>query len=282
MDATNSTTCCAWATTRCPGAAAWRMCGKGPALEEDIALTNVGARPARPGAPVARLRGRSRRPRAGERGPARVPARRARFRNLLLVEQPNGNYADTMARQFLFDPGTTSCCAALRDSSDARIAEIAAKVDQGSDAITCARSGDWSCAWATAPTNRTRKMQAALDDLWTYTGEMFELRRVDAGAGRAAASRRPSRRCAQPWLRARRPRCCAEATLTMPPADAWIAARRQAGRAHASTWASPRRDAVPAARLSGRASGDDSRHAPSARDQVWSLAAARCPIPRSR
>jgi ring-1,2-phenylacetyl-CoA epoxidase subunit PaaC len=42
------------------------------------------------------------------------------------VEQPNGNYADTLVRQFLFDAGTTSCSKAWR-SSDARIAEIAQK-----------------------------------------------------------------------------------------------------------------------------------------------------------
>src|SRR5204863_140969 len=49
------------------------------------------------------------------------------FRNLLLVEQPNGNYADTIARQFYFDVWHQLLLAKLAHSADARIAEIAAK-----------------------------------------------------------------------------------------------------------------------------------------------------------
>jgi hypothetical protein len=65
------------------------------------------------------------------RGSARVPARSAGFRNLLLVEQPNGSYADPSRGNSCSTRGTCCCCAQLAQSSDARIAGIAAKAVEG-------------------------------------------------------------------------------------------------------------------------------------------------------
>ncbi|MBC7685679.1 MAG: phenylacetate-CoA oxygenase subunit PaaI, partial [Bdellovibrionales bacterium] len=79
-----------------------KLCGKGPALEEDMALTNV----------ALDLLGQTRMwlTYAGElEGKNRDEDKLAylrdahEMRNVLLVEQPNGNYADTMVRQFYFD-----------------------------------------------------------------------------------------------------------------------------------------------------------------------------------
>src|SRR6202011_2481238 len=104
--------------------------GHGPVLEEDIALTNVGldllgqARLwfAYAGEVEARFAG------AGRSEDALAFLRDGgEFRNLLLVEQPNGNYADTMARQFYFDAWHELLLTGLSSSADARIAEIAAK-----------------------------------------------------------------------------------------------------------------------------------------------------------
>src|SRR5437764_2319484 len=104
--------------------------GHGPVLEEDIALTNVGldllgqARMwyAYAGEVESRFAGRG-------RSEDELAFRRdsGEFCNLLLVEQPNGNYADTMARQFYFDLWHRLMLGALLRSRDARIAEIAAK-----------------------------------------------------------------------------------------------------------------------------------------------------------
>ena len=100
--------------------------GKGPVLEEDMALANVGLD----------LLGQARMwlTYAGEvEGKGRDEDRLAflrdggDFRNLLLAEQPNGNFADTTARQFLFDAWHEQALDALTRSRDARIAEIAAK-----------------------------------------------------------------------------------------------------------------------------------------------------------
>ena len=64
------------------------------------------------------------------------------FRNLLLVEQPNGNFADTTARQFLFDAWHLLLLRALAGSTDPRIAGIAAKGAKEA-AYHVERSGDW-------------------------------------------------------------------------------------------------------------------------------------------
>src|SRR5215471_18207897 len=104
--------------------------GHGPVLEEDIALTNVGLDllgQARlwygyAGEVEARFAG------AGRSEDALAYLRDSGdFRNLLLVERPNGNYADTMARQFYFDQWHLLVLRALASSADSRVAEIAAK-----------------------------------------------------------------------------------------------------------------------------------------------------------
>ncbi|MES2150788.1 MAG: 1,2-phenylacetyl-CoA epoxidase subunit PaaC, partial [Pseudomonadota bacterium] len=103
-----------------------QLCGKGPALEEDMALTNV----------ALDLLGQTRMwlAYAGElEGRGRTEDQLAylrdahEMRNCLLLEQPNGNYADTLVRQFLFDTWHYFLMRGLCTSSDARIAEIAEK-----------------------------------------------------------------------------------------------------------------------------------------------------------
>ena len=94
------------------------------------------------------------------------------FRNILLVERPNGDFGKTLMRQFLFDAWNYLLLKALKGSSDKRIAEIAEKafkevsyhLDRSRDLVI--RLGD-----GTAESHR--RMQEALDDLWPFTGEMF-------------------------------------------------------------------------------------------------------------
>jgi ring-1,2-phenylacetyl-CoA epoxidase subunit PaaC len=150
--------------------------GHGPVLEEDIALTNVGldllgqARLwfAYAGEVEARFAG------AGRSEDALAFSRDGgEFRNLLLVEQPNGNYADTMARQLYFDAWHRLLLAELAQSRDARIAEIAAKALK--EAMYHAeRSADWVIRLGDGTDESHAKMQRAIDDLWMYTGEMFD------------------------------------------------------------------------------------------------------------
>ncbi len=201
---------------------AQRLCewvGTGPILEEDIASTNVGLD----------LLGQARLwlGYAGEvEGRTGVPGRNEdqlaflrdanAYRNLLLVEQPNGNYADTIARQFLFDSWHRLLLGALLRSSDARIAEIAAKAAK-EVAYHAERSAHWVIRLGDGTDDSHAKMQAALDRLWMYTGEMFtpdatELALIEAGI---AADVRELR---QPW-NATVDAVLAEATLTRPAGD---------------------------------------------------------------
>ena len=190
--------------------------GKGPILEEDMALANVGLD----------LLGQARMwlSYAGE-----VEARFARkgrdedqlaflrdggeFRNLLIAEQPNGNFADTIARQFLFDAWHELALDALERSSDTRFAGIAAKAAK-EVAYHVERSGDWVIRLGDGTEESHAKMQAAIDNLWMYTGEMFvvdddEAALVDAGIAADV------RALATPW-RQRVDAVMDEATIKVP------------------------------------------------------------------
>jgi ring-1,2-phenylacetyl-CoA epoxidase subunit PaaC len=195
--------------------------GHGPALEEDIALTNVGldllgqARLwfAYAGEVEARFAGR------GRTEDALAFLRDSgEFRNLLLVEQPNGNYADTMARQFYFDTWQRLLLTALADSRDARIAEIAAKALK-EVTYHVERSADWVIRLGDGTEESHRRMQAAVDDLWMYTGELFapdaaELELAQAGIACDATTLQPAWREAVSAV-------LTEATLSVPGAT-WM------------------------------------------------------------
>ncbi|WP_151639206.1 1,2-phenylacetyl-CoA epoxidase subunit PaaC [Noviherbaspirillum aerium] len=193
-------------------------CGKGPALEEDMALTNV----------ALDLIGQARfwYTYAGEiEGKGRDEDQLAYlrdapdFRNLLLVEQPNGSYADTLARQFYFDAWHFLLLRELAASSDERIAGIAGKSIK-EVAYHVRRSGDLIVRLGDGTEQSHRMMQDALDDLWMYTGEMFKADAVEQamaeqGVGPDIASLR------EPWLK-HVSEVFEEATLTLPPVDAWM------------------------------------------------------------
>lgn len=94
------------------------------------------------------------------------------FRNLLIVERPNGDFGHTLMRQFLFDAYHLELLRALEKSADPRIAEIAAKAVK-EVAYHLERSSDLVIRLGDGSEESHRRMQQALDDLWAYTGEMF-------------------------------------------------------------------------------------------------------------
>jgi ring-1,2-phenylacetyl-CoA epoxidase subunit PaaC len=202
--------------------------GKGPVLEEDIASTNVGLD----------LLGQARlwlayagEVEARDAPPGRTEDELAYFRdsgayrNLLLVEQPNGNYADTIARQFLFDQWHVLLLGQLTLSRDERIAAIAAKAIKEAR-YHVERSADWMVRLGDGTDESRARMQAALDSLWMYTGEMFsvdatERALIDAGIAADVAALQP------PWQDTVRT-VLAEATLAVP-ADPWMQGARSRG-----------------------------------------------------
>jgi ring-1,2-phenylacetyl-CoA epoxidase subunit PaaC len=154
-----------------------QLCGKGPALEEDMALTNV----------ALDLLGQTRMwlTYAGElEGQGRDEDKLAfhrdahAYRNVLLVEQPNGSYAETMMRQFLFDTWHYFLMRGLLASNDPRIAGIAEKSFK-EVTYHLRRSGDLVVRLGDGTDVSHRMMQAALDDLWMYAGEVFIYDEID-------------------------------------------------------------------------------------------------------
>jgi len=138
--------------------------GKGPVLEEDIASTNVGLD----------LLGQARlwlayagEVEARDGKPGRTEDELAYFRdstgycNLLLVEQPNGNYADTIGRQFLFDQWHVLLLGQLTLSRDERIAGIAAKAVK-EVRYHVERSADWVVRLGDGTATSHERMQAEL------------------------------------------------------------------------------------------------------------------------
>ncbi len=135
------------------------------------------------------------------------------FRNVLLCELPNGDFGQTMMRQFLFDAWNVTMLGRLKASSDQRIADIAEKAAKEA-AYHVERSGDTVVGLGDGTEESHARMQAALDYLWPYVGEMFESDAVDAAMVEAGIAPDPAS-LRDEWD-ALVGRVLAEATLTIP------------------------------------------------------------------
>ena len=202
------------------------LCGKGPALEEDMALSNVSldllGQTRMWYSYASELEG------AGRDEDKMAFLRDAHgYKNVLLVEQPNGNYGFTMMRQFFFDTWHYFLIGALTGSSDARIAEIAEK-SLKEVTYHLRRSGDLVVRLGDGTELSHKYMQSAADELWMYTGEVFNYDEVDE-AMVAAGVAPPAAMLREQWL-AHVSDIFGEATLTMPPADAWMQKGGKQGR----------------------------------------------------
>lgn len=100
------------------------------------------------------------------------------FRNLLLVEQPNGHFGDTIVRQVLFDVYYLALLEALTRCSDQRLAEIAARAEK-EVRYHLRHCGQWLVRLGDGTEESHSKAQQSLDELWRYTGEMFAADALD-------------------------------------------------------------------------------------------------------
>jgi ring-1,2-phenylacetyl-CoA epoxidase subunit PaaC len=193
-------------------------CGKGPALEEDMALTNValdllGQARMWLGY-AAELQG------DGADEDSLAYLRDApQFRNVLLVEQPNGNYADTLVRQFLFDAWHALALRELGRSSDPRVAEIARKAAK-EVAYHLRRSSDLVVRLGDGSPRSHEMVQSAVDNLWRFTGELIESDAIDAAAAAAGVGFDASA-IRDEWSSYVR-EVLEAGTLRVPPADTWM------------------------------------------------------------
>ncbi len=147
-----------------------QWCGHAPALEEELALMNVGLD----------LVGQARNwlEYAAEllddgRDADHLAFRRDEraYRNLLLVEQPNGDYAVTILKQFLYDAWHLPVLSGLAQSSDERIAGIAAKAVK-EVTYHLRRSGEWVERLGDGTEESHKRMLAAIPELWRFTVEL--------------------------------------------------------------------------------------------------------------
>jgi len=157
---------------------------RGPELEEDIALGNLAldhlgqARLLLSAA--ARLEGEGR-----TEDDLAMWRDETAFTNLLLVEQPNGDFAHTMVRQNWIDAYQVALWHATADSTSPDIAAVAAKAAKEA-AYHHRHSTTWIRRLAGGTIESHARLQAAVDDLWRFTAELFEddvIARAAADAG---------------------------------------------------------------------------------------------------
>lgn len=195
--------------------------GHGPVLEEDIALANVGLDLLGQGRMWLSCAGEVE-ARAGAKARTEDELAFLRdgsaYRNLLLAEMPNGDFAATMARQFYFDQYHLLLLRALTGSADPRIAEIAAKSAK-EVAYHAERSTDWVVRLGDGTDESHARMQRALDDLWTYTGEMFTADPAELDLAQSGIAV-DARTLHAPWLAAVTA-IVAEAMLVLPQGE-WM------------------------------------------------------------
>jgi len=186
--------------------------GHGPILEEDLALTNTALDLLGQARMWLTLAGEVEG--AGRDEDALAYHRDAhQFHNVLLVERDNGNYADTMARQFLFDVWHYFLLQRLEQSTDERVAAIAAKSIK-EVTYHVRRSSDMVVRLGDGTDESHAKMQAAIDDAWRFTGELFADDAVDQDvAARGIGCDLSALR--EPWIAHVR-EVLEEATLTVP------------------------------------------------------------------
>lgn len=148
---------------------AW--CGHGPVLEQDIALTNIAldlfgqTRSLLQYAAILEGKGRT------EDDLAFLRDVRD-FRNCLLVEHPNVDFAYTIARQFFFDTYHFFLLEQLQDHSDAQLSAIAKK-SLKEVTYHLRFSSEWMIRLGDGTAVSHQKLQTAVDELWTYTGELY-------------------------------------------------------------------------------------------------------------
>jgi ring-1,2-phenylacetyl-CoA epoxidase subunit PaaC len=186
---------------------------RGPELEEDLALGNLGldhlgqARALLSHAGDLEGRGRAEDELAmnrDERG----------YTNLLLVEQPNRDFAHTMARALFFDAYQLELWERMASSStDPTLAGIAAKAMKEAR-YHLRHSSTWMVRIGDGTEESHARAQAAVDALWRFTGEPFETDPIVEDAVRNGWGPAPSD-LAGPWL-ARVGEVLAEATLDIP------------------------------------------------------------------
>jgi len=197
----------------------------GPILEEDLALTNAALDLVGQAKMLYEV--------AAEEDGNTTADEYAYFRddlgysNLLICELPNGDYAETIARMFLFSTFNLYLMEALEGSRHEQLAGIAAKsVKEARYHVR--HSGQWMLRFGDGTDESHMRVRRALDDLWPYIGELFkgdelEQKLVEQGIAVAASS------IEDRW-RETVERILRQATLEVPSSDIYMHVGGREGR----------------------------------------------------
>ncbi|MBL7733336.1 MAG: phenylacetate-CoA oxygenase subunit PaaC [Chitinophagaceae bacterium] len=188
-------------------------CGHGPVLEQDIAITNISLD----------LLGQARyyyqyaanliNQSAETGGPATEDSlaylrTEREFKNLLMVEQPNGDWAQTILRQYFFSQYQYLLLEQLQNNKDEQLAAIAAKSVKETT-YHLRWSSEWVIRLGDGTEESNTRMNKALTAIWPYTGEMFLPAAYETEAGADVAALKDL------WLQ-KVNAVLDEATLTIP------------------------------------------------------------------
>ena len=155
-------------------------CGHAPILEEDIALANIALDLIGQASMLLKLAGEVEG--KGRNEDALAYFRDAiEFRNAQLVELPNGDFAVTIVRQFLFDAWDVLVLERLTAASNQALAGIAAKALKEAT-YHLRHTAEWVRMLGDGTAESRARAQRALDDLWPYTAELFLGDAIDAEA----------------------------------------------------------------------------------------------------
>jgi ring-1,2-phenylacetyl-CoA epoxidase subunit PaaC len=187
--------------------------GRAPTLEEDIALSNLGLDLIGQARMLYDLAGRAEGKGRSEDDLAYLRGDRD-YLNLLLVEQPNGDFAMTMVRHLLYAAFAHPFTAALKMSRDETVAAIGAKAEKEM-AYHLRHAAEWVIRLGDGTEESRTRAQAALDRLAPYIDEMFETDAVERGL--IADGVAPDPALLRPAFDATLADVLAEATLELHP-----------------------------------------------------------------
>lgn len=147
-------------------------CGHAPALEVDLSLANLALDLIGQGTNLLGL--------AGDADRLAFHRDVLDYKNCILVEQPNGDFAQTIARQLLFSTWQHMLYERLQASSHAGIAAVAAK---GVKEVAYHRelAADWTIRLGDGTEESAQRMRDGLDWCWRFVPELFEVDEVLRG-----------------------------------------------------------------------------------------------------
>src|SRR6266702_2814502 len=200
-------------------------CGHAPMMEEDMALSNIAldliGQARELYSYAAKIEGKD-----NDEDKLAYLRDVRQYRNLLLVEQPNGDFAQTLVRQFFYSAFVDLYWRAMMTSRDATLAAIAAKSEKES-AYHLRHASEWIIRLGDGTEESHARAQAAIDTLWAFTGEMFSVDDSERGLIDAGIAVEPATLRAQ-WLKTVS-EVVEQATLSLPN-NSWMQQGGRSGR----------------------------------------------------